>query len=131
MVAPHQLPDQAVVERELVDPAVADPVDARVADVRDQDPFGQEQEGRAGRPHPLEVAVGRGPAVDQRADLAKGLDDRLDGRAHLGLLVVVWDDVAGHLAGQLPDGVGTHPVGDHEDMAALRQTSVFGARTTE
>ena len=61
VVAPDQLPDQAVVERELVDPAVADAVDPRVADVGDQGPFGQEQEGRAGRPHPLEVAVGAWP----------------------------------------------------------------------
>ena len=82
-----------------------DPVDARVADVGDQGPFGQEQEGRAGRPHPLEVAVGRGPAVDQGADLAVGLGDRLGRGARLGLHVVVRDVVAGHLAGQLADGV--------------------------
>ena len=41
-----------------------------------------------------------------------------DGVPCLGLHVVVRDQVAGHLAGQLADGVRTHAVGDHEDMPA-------------
>ena len=39
----------------------ADAIDARVADVGDQGPFGQQEQGRAGGPHPLEVAIGRWP----------------------------------------------------------------------
>ena len=118
VVAADQLPDQAVVEGHLVDPPRPDPVDPRVADVGDQGPLGQQEEGRAGGAHPLEVFIGGGLAVDQGADLAVGLGHRLGGRAVAGLEVVVGDVVAGHLAGQLPHGVGPHAVGDHEQVAA-------------
>ena len=86
MVAPDQLPDQAVIERELIDPPLADPVDPRIAHMRDQSPFGQEQERRAGRAHALEVAIGRRPAVDQGADLAERLDDGLGRGARLAFM---------------------------------------------
>ncbi len=42
-----------------------------------------------------------------------------DVRPRPGLHVVVRDQVAGHLAGQLADGVGTHPIGDEENMPTL------------
>ena len=84
VIATDQLPDQAVIERELIDPLAADAIDPRIADVRDQGPFGQQQQRRAGRPHPLEFAIGRGPAVDQGADVAERLDDRLGRRRRPG-----------------------------------------------
>ncbi len=118
VVPADEFPGQAVVEGKLVDPPAADPVDPRVADVGDQRPFGHQQEGGAGGSHPLEVAVGGGLAVDDPADLLVGLGDRLGRGACLGLVVVVRDVVAGELAGKLADGVGPHPVGDHEEVAA-------------
>ena len=77
VIAPHQLPDQAMIEGELIDPPVANPVDPGIADVRHQSPFGQEQERGAGRPHSLKIAIGRRPAMNQEADLTEGLDDGL------------------------------------------------------
>ena len=75
MIAPHQFPDQAVIKRKLVDPARTHAVDAGISNVGNQHPLGQEQEGRASRSHALEVAIGGGPVVNQRADFLKGLDD--------------------------------------------------------
>ena len=41
VIAPDELPDQAVIERELIDPVAPHPVDPRIADVGDQRPCGQ------------------------------------------------------------------------------------------
>src|SRR5207302_1704660 len=61
----------------------------------------------------------RGPAVNLCVDGAVGLDDGVGGRAVLRLVVVMGDVVAGHLAGHLAHGVGTHAVGHHVDVPAL------------
>ena len=47
----------------------------------------------------------------------------------VGFHVGMGNQVAGHLAGELADGMRTHPVGDHEDMAALRHAVACDART--
>ena len=57
--------------------------------------------------------------MDLRAHFAKRLDDRFGRGAGSGLHIVVRDQVAGHLAGKLADGVGPHSVGDHEDVPPL------------
>ena len=67
----------------------------------------------------MKVAIRRGPAVDQRADFTECLGDGFRRRAGPGFHVGVGNQVAGHLAGELADGVGSHPVGDHEDVAPL------------
>ena len=108
-----------MIEGELVDPLLADPVDPGIADVGDQGTFGKQEQGRGRGPHPLEVAIGRRTAVDQGADVAKRLDDGLGWRPGARLHIIVRDQVAGHLAGQLADGMGPHSVGDQEDVAAL------------
>ena len=119
MIATHELPDQAVIERELIDAIATDAVNPRVADVRDQCAFRQQEQGRAGRAHALEIAIGQCATVDQRAHVAKRFGDRLRRRAGPGLHIIVRNQVACHLAGKLPDRVSPHPVGDEEDVSAL------------
>ena len=48
-----------------------------------------------------------------------------EGVPRLRLGVVVGDIVAGELAGQLADGVGSHPVGHHEQVARSAASSRF------
>ncbi|HEX5972731.1 MAG TPA: hypothetical protein VFY85_12445, partial [Gemmatimonadaceae bacterium] len=53
----HLLLHVRVVLRELAEPAVAQQVDARVADLADQVPLLVDDQDRRGRPHPLLVRL--------------------------------------------------------------------------
>ena len=113
-----QLPDEAVVEAELLDLAVADAVGPAVADVADPGAFGPQHEAGGRGAHALEFAVlpgrGCGCAVGFDEGLAQG-----DDGAFVGVLGIdVRDAVGGQLAGQLADGVRAHAVGHQENVAA-------------
>ena len=118
-----QLLDQAVVDADLLEHAVVEPVDARVAEVREQPHrpvVVREQrghDGRAGVPAALDAALALHLGVLQDPRLAgdQRVADRLDGVARVvaGLgepPELLDDDRARHVAAV----VAAHPVGDDE-----------------
>jgi len=113
------LPDEAVVVAQLIDDVAADAITPAVADVPDPGPIGAEDERSARRAHALELAVLLAAGVDGGVGLDEGAAEGDDGPEGGVLLVDVGDDVGGLFAGLLADRVGTHPVGDEEEVAAL------------
>jgi hypothetical protein len=111
-----------VVLRQLPQLAVAQQVDARVADLADEVAAPGEDEHRGGGPHPLLVRLGDRALEDRHVRVAqRGGDAGLDGGvvevAHRAELA--GDDLHGHLARHLAGGVTAHPVGDDEEAARL------------
>ena len=116
LAAGDELADERVVAREPDQVAVAQQVGARVADVRDDHVVAVEVGGGDRRPHPGEVGVVAGLAVDLGVRLADQLGQRLAGRAAVGqpALELLDRQLGGHLARLR----AAHPVRDHEQRRA-------------
>ena len=124
MAGGGHFPDEAVVERELLDRVPAQPIDAAVADVGRHGAVGQQQQAAAGRAHAVEVDAVRPLGVDAAVGVVNGGDDRLARRQVGPLLVGVRNVVGGDLAGEFAGGVGAHAVGHDEEVAARSPVAV-------
>ena len=134
----HELLHVAVVDGDPPQPAVAQQVRPRVADVDEGELLGRRRRRRVGRgvagrrrrgsvvgdgddgeggdrrAHALLVGVADGGAVDVAVDLGDRRDDLLEvgaGGAEAGA-----QEVDGERAGDLAGAVAAHPVGDDEDV---------------
>ena len=123
-----QLPEQAVVESDLLVPPVSQAVGSAVPHVGVERPFGKEKEDVGGRAHAAERLVG----LSLQLDLLMRVGDRVLNRFVRGLFdpfcVTLRCEKDGHLAGAFPGGVRSHPVGDHEEMAPFAPEMLAGGR---
>ncbi len=126
LAAPDELGDERVVVGELLEPAVAEDVGARVADVADRDrPVLAEERDRHRRSH----ARGAGVVECALVDAPVRLLDELD---HLGLaagLVVapLAQRSRGERGGDLAGLRAAHPVGDREERRVADERILVAA----
>src|ERR1700693_6329517 len=79
VLAAGQLPDETVIESELLDLAVADAVATAVADVADPGAVGMNQQGGAGGAHVEELAILLTARVNTQVGFDEGPLQRLSG----------------------------------------------------
>ena len=118
-VLAQQLPLQAVIERQLINPVAANSVNTAVTHVADCCTIGTEHQRRARGPHSLKVFVLRSTVVD-------GLVRDFDRLFESGLNVFVTrleerlrQCVGRKFAGKFACRVSAHAIGDEQDVPVL------------
>ena len=102
--------------------AVAQAIDARVAEVADDESIVGEDEDGGSAAHPHLLPLLAAPVEDCPIGVPQGVGDHLERVGALEvtqLFEVGGDDLDGHLAGDLAGRVAAHAVGDHEEAAIL------------
>ena len=112
-----QLADRRIVVRHAIDAAVAQQVDAAVADAGGVGLAVADGDRDAGRAHPGEPLLGGRGREDRPVGLLKRGDEGGVGRAFVGVVGTV-HGVDGQLGGHLAGRVAAHPVRDDRQHAA-------------
>ena len=125
--AAHLL-DERVVLGQALEVAAAQPVGARVADVRDRDLVGADVGGRQRRAHPGAILAGLGHLVDAGVRLEHALGEQLLGARRPGVPGPALERLDRELRGDLAGLRAAHPVGDDEEGGRAKKASSFARR---
>ncbi len=111
------LPNEAVVERQLLQFIATQPVDTAIADVSDECLLWEEDEGAHGCPHASQFIRLDALPVDFAVGFAQCIMEGIFWQAAFVGPVDVQHGLDRHTAGDFPRSVSAHAVGDDEQMA--------------
>ncbi len=110
-----------MVESQLSQTVVPKPIAAAVANLSHKGTFGEDNQGGNGGAHALEIFVGPAALVNPGIRIVDGGYQGVGGRLVCQFMVSLRDDISSELAGQLSGSVGSHAVGDDEQVSPALQ----------
>ena len=127
-----RFPNKRMIERQLLDRLVAEPINATVADVPDERAFRKQRERVARRSHIAKRFVAFAAFANFGVRVEERVAERVRGRLIGAFQIRLRNQRRGHLTRQFSGRVRAHTVGDDEERTArLAQSRRRGKRDRE